>query len=302
LRVATFYELTGILVLIAGGSDSNWNQIGTAELYDPASGIFTFTGGLNTARTSHTATLLNNGKLLIVGGWDSNGSVITSDAAGSELYDPTTGTFVSAGNLNTARDTHTATLLNDGKVLIVGGFDSNSNILSSAELYDPAAGTFTLTGSLNSGRAVHTATLLNSGLVLIAGGYDINGNAVASAELYDPATGSFTVTGSMNTPRYDGTQGTLLNNGMVLLTGGQDNNGNTLASAELYDPATGIFTVTGSMNTTRQSLTTTLLNNGQVLVAAGMDYYANVLSNAELFQPSTLIPAGLVSIAVSPSS
>ena len=288
--------------LIAGGSYSNWNQIGTAELYDPASGIFTFTGSLNTARTSHTATLLNNGKLLVVGGWTSNGDYITSDAAGCELYDPTTGTFVSSGNLNTPRDTHTATLLNDGTVLIVGGFDSNSNVLSSAELYDPAAGTFTVAGSLNFGRAVHTATLLNNGMVLIAGGYDINGNAVASAELYDPATGSFTVTGSMNTPRYDGAQGTLLNNGMVLLAGGQDNNGNTLVSAELYDPAAGTFTVTGSMNATRQSLTTTLLNNGQVLVAAGMDYYANVLNSAELYQPSTLTPTGLVSIAVSPSN
>ena len=294
--------LTNGQVLIAGGSDSNWNQIGTAELYDPASGIFTFTGSLNGTRTSHTATLLNNGKVLMVGGWNSSGGTITSDAAGSELYDPTAGTFVSSGTLNTPRDTHTATLLNDGTVLIVGGFDSNSNILSSAELYDPAAGTFTVAGSLNFGRAVHTATLLNNGMVLIAGGYDTNGNAVASAELYDPATGSFTVTGSMNTPRYDGAQGTLLNNGMVLLAGGQDNNGNTLVSAELYDPATGTFTVTGSMNATRQSLTTTVLSNGQVLVTAGMDYYANVLNNAELYQPSTLIPAGLVSIAVSPSN
>src|ERR1700733_8008257 len=294
--------LTNGQVLIAGGSDSNWDQIDTAELYNPASGTFTFTGSLNTARTSHTATVLTSGQLLIVGGWDSNGDYITSDTASSELYNPTIGTFVTSGNLNTARDTHTATRMNNGQVLVVGGFDSNSNVLSSAELYDPVAGTFTLTGSLNFGRAVHTATLLNNGLVLIAGGYDNNGNAVASAELYDPVAGTFAVTGSMNTPRYDGAQGTLLSNGMVLLAGGQDNNGNTLASAELYDPVAGTFTVTGSMNSTRQSLTTTLLNNGLVLVAAGMDYYANVLNSAELYQPSTLTPAGLVSIAVSPSS
>ena len=294
--------LTNGQVLIAGGSDSKWNQIGTAELYDPASGTFAFTGDLKTARTAHTATLLNNGKVLIVGGWDSNGNQIASDAAGSELYDPTTGTFVSTGSLNTARDTHTATLLNNGKVLIVGGYDSNSNTVSTAELYEPATETLTPAGSLNVGRAMHTATLLNNGSVLIAGGFASDGNAVASAELYDPTTGKFTVTGSINTPRYDGAQGTLLDNGMVLLAGGQDNNGNTLASAELYDPATGIFTVAGSMNTTRQSFTTTLLNNGQVLVAAGMDFYANVLNSAELYQRGTLTPRGVVSIAVSPAN
>ena len=293
--------LTNGQVLVAGGSDSNWNQIGTAELYNPVSRTFSFTGTLNTARTAHTATLLGSGKVLVAGGWNSSGDYITSDAAGGELYDPTTGTFASTANLNTARDTHTATLLNDGTVLIAGGFDSNANPLSSAEIYDPVAGTYTLTGSLNIGRAVHTATLLNNGMVLIAGGYDTSGNAIASAELYNPATSTFTITGSLNTPRYDGAQGTLLSNGTVLLAGGQDNNGNTLASAELYDPATGNFTLTSDMNVTRQSLTTTLLNNGLVLVAAGMDYYANVLNSAELYQPLSLSPAGLVSIAVSPS-
>ncbi len=128
-------------VLIAGGSDSNWNQIATAEIYDPASGTFTFTGSLNTGRTGHTATLLNNGKVLMAGGWNSNGDYITSDAVNGELYDPTSGTFIGTGNLNTARDTHTATLLNDGTVLIAGGFDSNGNVLSSAEIYDPVSGT-----------------------------------------------------------------------------------------------------------------------------------------------------------------
>ena len=295
--------LTNGQVLVTGGSDINWNQITSAELYNPAAGTFTYTGNLNTARTAHSATLLNNGQVLIAGGWNSNGDEITSDTASSELYSPATGSFVPSGNLNTARDTHTATLLNNGKVLIVGGFNSNSDVvLASAELYDPASGSFTVTGSLNFARMVHTATLLNNGLVLITGGYDNNGNAVGTAELYDPATGTFTETGSLNTPRYDGAQGTLLNNGMVLIAGGQDNNGNTLASAELYDPASGSFTLTASMNSTRQSLTTTLLNNGQVLVAAGMDYYADVLNSAELYEPATQAPPGLVSVAVGPAN
>jgi hypothetical protein len=289
-------------VLIVGGADSNWNNIGTTELYDPGAGTFSFTGNLNTPRDSQTATLLNNGKVLIVGGVSSNGLWITALAANSELYDPVAGTFSSTGSLTTARDCHTATLLNNGQVLIVGGNDVYGFALASAELYNPATGTFTSTGSLNYGRAVHTASLLNNGMVLIAGGYDTFGNAVANAELYNPATGTFTVTGSMNTPRYDMGESTLLSNGMVLIAGGQDTNGNTLASVELYDPAAGTFSVTGGMNSTRQSLMTTLLPNGQVLISAGMDYYANVLSSAELYQPSTLTPAGLVSIAISPQN
>ncbi len=79
--------------------------------------------------------------------------------------------FVLTGSLNTARDYHTATLLNNGMVLMAGGYNSSSGYLASAELYNPATGTFTLTGSLNTARYRHTATLLNNGMVLMAGGY-----------------------------------------------------------------------------------------------------------------------------------
>src|SRR5439155_15338270 len=88
-----------------------------------------------------------------------------------ELYNPATGTFVPTGSLNTSRYVHTATLLNNGIVLLAGG-NGSSGVLTSAELYDPATGTFTPTGSLNTSRYVHTATLLNNGVVLIAGGTD----------------------------------------------------------------------------------------------------------------------------------
>jgi len=71
--------------------------------------------------------------------------------------------------LNRAREFHTATLLQNGMVLVPGGFDSNFNVLASAELYDPASGTWTATGSLNTARLGHTATLLQNGIVLVAG-------------------------------------------------------------------------------------------------------------------------------------
>jgi hypothetical protein len=240
---------------------------------------FVLTGSLNTARASHTSTVLNNGMVLIAGGY--NGNILAS----AELYDPASGTFTSTGSLNNARIYHTATLLNNGMVLIVGGTDNNGNILAAAELYNPAAGTFTPTGSLSTARELHTATLKN-GMVLIAGGTDNNGNILASAELYNPTTGTFTPTGSLNTTRIYHTA-TMLNNGMVLIAGGYDNSGDILASAELYNAATGTFTPTLSLSTARYKHRATLLNNGMVLIAGGQGSDSNAYASAELYNPAT---------------
>ena len=96
--------------------------------------------------------------------------------------------FVGTGSMTSPRVNHTATLLNDGKVLIAGGLDAATDwAAASAELYDPARVTFTATGNMSTARWGHTATLLPSGKVLVAGGADneVNG-LLASAELYDP--------------------------------------------------------------------------------------------------------------------
>src|SRR5436190_24016096 len=107
----------------AGGLDSNGNISASAEVYDPASGIWTATGSLNTGRYLHTATLLANGMVLVAAGLDSNFNV----SASAELYGPASGTWTATGSLNTARYEHTATLLPDGMVLVAAGFDSNGN-------------------------------------------------------------------------------------------------------------------------------------------------------------------------------
>ncbi len=302
LNTARLYHTATLLnngmVLIVGGYAENGNILASAELYNPATGTFTPTGSLNTARELHTATMIQgimiNGMVLIAGGQGSAGALVSA-----ELYNPMTGTFSPTGSLNTARLYHTATLLNNGTVLIAGGYDSNGNTSASAELYNPATATFTPTLSLNTARYRHTATLLNDGMALIAGGEDSNGNALASAELYNPATGSFTLDGSLNTARILHTA-TLLNNGTDLMAGGYGS-GAYLTAAELNDPATGTFTPTGSLNIGRYLHTASLLNNGLDLVAGGYNS-SGYLASAELYEAGTQTPPNLVSISISPSN
>jgi WD40 repeat protein len=254
-------------VLIAGGDGCfffNFYYYGnclldSAEVYDAGAGTFATTGKMSVTRDFHTATLLNNGKVLITGGHD----------ASAELYDPTSGTFAATGSMSVGRSSHTATLLASGKVLIVGG-QAASGALATAELYDPNNGTFAATtGTMAAGRASHTATLLANGQVLIAGGSNSAGAPLATTELYDPATGGFTASTSMMSPRTFHTA-TRLSNGNVLVTGGiAMANAPSLSSAEVYDALAGSFSATGPMMSARDSHFAIVLANGAVLVAGG---------------------------------
>jgi hypothetical protein len=111
-------------------------------------GTFTATGSMSSARVGHTATLLPNGKVLIAGGTGLYFSSLSLTSA--ELYDPATGTYTVTGDMTTGRSGHTAALLADGQVLIVGGASGGATV--SAELYDPGTGVFTSAGNAGSRR------------------------------------------------------------------------------------------------------------------------------------------------------
>ncbi|MEY2565246.1 MAG: hypothetical protein QOH88_3439 [Verrucomicrobiota bacterium] len=269
-------------VLVAGGvnvdSDGNYIYLKSAELYDSANGSWTMTGGsLGAGRYQPTATLLANGKILVAGGISSNGTNYTSATA--ELYNPITGSWSATGNLNVARQEHTAVLLPSGNVLVLGGENSAGNPLASAELYDAGSGTWTITGSLNTARSQHTTTLLPDGKVLVVGGG-------VGAEVYDPAIGSWAPTTSLGSPRYRHTA-TLLPNGKVLVAGGRNSPFGVQwsASAQQYDPVSGTWTSAGSLGTPRGLHTATLLPSGKVLVAGGYGGSA-YLSGSELYDPA----------------
>src|SRR6266496_4580975 len=117
----------------AGGDNRHGTTYATAELYDPATGIFTVIGNkMTTKRSAHTATRLANGKVLIAGG-GTGGAPSTA-----EIFDPATKTFTPTGHMHVGRYFFTATLLGKGRVLVAGGSGSGP---SSAELFNPATGT-----------------------------------------------------------------------------------------------------------------------------------------------------------------
>ncbi|MBK9441773.1 MAG: fibronectin type III domain-containing protein [Comamonadaceae bacterium] len=290
-------------VLVAGGNSVGGNAQSSAEYYDPANGAvgtWSSAGSLGTARYGHSATLLNNGKVLVVGGYDG-----TSYLSSAVLHDPATPVWSEAGRLNIGRWGHTATLLPDGKVLVAGGMTFPAINQASAELYDHAngvGGTWSVTGSMGSRRYRHTATLLANGKVLVVGGYD-GSSYLSSAELYDPLTNTWSTTGSLSTTRWYHTA-TLLANGKVLVAGGF--NGSDLSSAEIYDPATNSWSPAGNLN----SSTATLLPGGKVLSVGYGDYIAELydpIANtwsvaASLSTPRTshtaiLLPNGKVLVA-----
>jgi hypothetical protein len=290
-------------VLIAGGRDdcSGQDRIFTsAEIYDPQTGTFSPTGSMGVARQFHAAALLADGRVLIAGGITdvvtSTGSGIVLAATSSnvlksaEIYDPQTGTFSGTGSMSNFRDRFTATTLNDGRVLVLGGGGEGYAARTAAELYDPASGTFSRTGSMSRARWLHTATLLSDGRVLIAGGRQPNDRTLASAEVYDPGSGEFSTVGPMATARQQHTA-TVLQDGRVLVTGGYTYDGNTwdvLSSTEIFDPGSTEFNSTGSMGEARWSAVAALLNDGRVLIAGGTGVGTEdlvQLTSAILYQP-----------------
>ncbi len=269
-------------VLVTGGRNASGNADKSSELYDPETATWRATGDLKLARWFHTATILEDGRVLVVGGYINTAPQTFAATDSAELYDPETGTWSHTGNLYTKRIWHTATRLENGKVLVAGG-DYGEFI--GAELFDPINGIWTVTGSLKVGRYAHTATLLENGMVLVVGGSDDGdfGSTLSSTELYDPNTGTWGLTGSLNgAPLFH--TATLLSDGKVLVSGGYKLPPTSLNRAEMYDPATGEWRFTRELNTARQSHTATLLPDGMVLIAGGEDWSSrSPLDSAELY-------------------
>ncbi len=176
--------------LVVGGDtfDSVLGEIttSTAEIYDPATGTWQYTGSLSGPRRYHTATMLADGRILVAAGRDQNNAWLGS----AEIYDPATGFWSLTGTMNHARYAHTATLLLNGQVLVTGMPNVPNVDLFSSELFDPATGLWSTTTNAPEERWSHTATLLDNGDVLVAGGIQTSDLSIGfykvTAVLYTP--------------------------------------------------------------------------------------------------------------------
>lgn len=187
----TRYDHTATLlrdgrVLIVGGFGTAAEN--SAELYDPSKNTWSAAPPMAHGRIGHTATLLPNGQVLVAGGISS--SLGGSYPAGAERYDPKANRWSPAGSLADGRVGHTATLLPDGRVLIVAGKDGNG-LLATAELYDPASNTWSAAGTLARPTWLQAAALLPDG-ALVTGGRDAN-NALTLVERFDQRTNTWSV-------------------------------------------------------------------------------------------------------------
>ena len=296
-------------VVVSNASGSATSSAARLSVGRPA-GFSALASVLATPRADHTATLLPNGLVLIVGG--NSGSALGQDHgttfATAELYNPATQVFTPlAARMAVVREGHTATLLPSGLVLIAGGFDNQGSNISyaSAELFNPATGTFTtLTGAMRVARSHHAATLLPNGQVLLAGG-DSGGD---TAELFDPVAGTFTLLIPRLTVSRAGHSATLLANGQVLLVGGgvRQVDGTVLPrnSAELFDPAARTFTaVAATMSSIRIGHSATLLPSGKVLLTGSFQLSSAALpalDAAELYDPASGTFSALAAVMTSP--
>ena len=218
---STFYPRSGHTasllpsgkVIAVGGIVGGRAGSTTTELYDPATREWYSTGTLNAPRGSqHAVSGMSDGKVLVMGGNESPNT--------AELYDPITQVWTLTGSLNYGRYGHTATLLTDGTVLVLGGVGDDAATENTAEVYDPVAGKWTLIASPFYPRFGHTATRLQDGKVLVVGGVtDItNEYALDAVEIYDPATGNWYAAGKLKEGRYY-QSAALLPTGQVLVVG-----------------------------------------------------------------------------------
>ncbi len=262
-------------VLVVGGRTSNsaWSSLANAEIYNPITGQWTTMPSMSHARFSHTANLLEDGRVLIIGGaYDNNGEPFSV-----QVFDPVTEQWSAMPPIKQARSGHVAQMLPNGKILIFHG-SSLYNHTFKTELYDPLSGVSIYVSDFPEDTGTKTI-VLPTGLLLCAG-------TTQTTSLFNPNFYSWTsYVNSIPTAGHNGDL-VLLSDQRVLMAGGSSGSYGYVRTTMIYQPDTNQWAASGNLNTSRSQHQTTALKNGKVLLTGG-EYYGSNLSTTEIYNPQT---------------
>lgn len=282
--------LDGKLLIFGGSTDNNAvNALASAEVFDPATELFSPVGSMTVARTSPSVCRMPDGRVVVVGGVATPGSIV-------DIYDPATQTWTGltvTGLYQSTAFTEPGALftLPGNKVLFYGGQSYLlGNDWMNAQVIDLDTATTTqITGTLHQ-RARFASLVLNDGTILVTGGQTPTGTSADIIKI-DPATLTITKIGTMTTPR---TNHSMLQypDGMVEVYGGVQNPTGTtvrLTSVEVINPGTGAAAKVGDFTTPRSSMQSNILQNGISLHGGGPDKDGNVSDTQLTYEHGTNI-------------
>ncbi len=258
-------------ILATGGQNTDMVPHPECEIYNPATASWSLTDPMKIARVFHAVVILKDGRVAAFGGqtaetYDGGNPVQTTKV---EIYDPATATWSDGGSVNIARQHHTASMLSDGRILIVGGL-SHVSPIADCEIYDPATQTSTMVAPMKQARYEHQATSLNDGRVMVTGGRigGWNGTFFTESEIYDPATNTWSVVDPMNQARQ---RGLLIqfSDGSILSAAGRNSSTSTAPGSELFDLSTGHWSSTDPMKQPCTWMGTVLFPGDRLLATGG---------------------------------
>ena len=270
------FELPNGNVMVIGGLSGARDPLISTEILDSNTGTFSMGPDMIRSHNEMGAVTLNDGRFMVIGGssYDEDVGFQVALSKETEIFDPELETWTEAAPMSEKRANHSALVLNDGKVLVIGGGKTDGPYLKSVEIYDPNTNTWKFGADMTKGRVAHTATVLSDGKVLVVGGK----GKLTLAEIYDPETDTWTLAGETNKSRGDHAA-LLLGDGSVLVTGGIG----YLTDTEIFDPNTLTWSIAGTLNTGRIRPAVTRLSDGRVLIMAGVGK-DGMLASVEVYQ------------------